>query len=50
MAKEKTENFIDELSDTQIDALKQLQWGIPDGVIPVNTVQSLDERDLLPRS
>lgn len=49
MANTKTENFIDELSDAQIEALAQLQTGLPDGVIPAQTIQSLDERDLINR-
>ena len=47
MASEKTENFIKELSDTQIEALQQLQFGLPVGVIGEQTITSLDERDLI---
>ena len=49
MANDKTETFIKELSDAQIEALKQLQFGIPEGVIPAQTITSLDERDLINR-
>ena len=49
MGNEKTENHIKELSEAQLDALRQLQIGLPEGMINAATIKSLDERDLINR-
>jgi len=49
MATEKTDNFIKELSQEDLDALRNLQVGLPEGFYKETIIDRLDERDLLTR-